>query len=80
MVKPRVKKQRRDKVVSTLFQCYFNIEHRRFINVVQRCKADVAFCFISDFVSTLIHNVDLTLKVGWDIIELHQGKYYSLVP
>ena len=29
-------KQRRDKVVSTLFQRCFNFEHRRYINVVQR--------------------------------------------
>ena len=39
-------KQRQDKVVSMLFQCCFNVGHRRCINVVPHWKSDVGFCFI----------------------------------
>ena len=46
-------KQRRDKVVSKLFQHCFNVGHRRCINVVQRGKSDVGFCFIFNVRSTL---------------------------
>ena len=45
-------KQRQDIVASTLFERCFNVEHRRCINVVQRGKSEVGFCFILNVEST----------------------------
>ena len=49
-------KQRRDKVIKTLFQRRFNVGYRRCINVVQRLKFNVGFCFIFNVGSTLFQS------------------------
>ena len=71
-------KQRREKVVSMLLQRRFNVGYRRCINVVQRWKSDVGFCFIFNVGSTLLqrwsqrwNNVDPTLKCWLGLPCLH---------
>ena len=66
-------KQRRDKVVSTLFQRCFNVGHRHCIKVVQRWKSDVGFCFIVNIRSTLFQRWSTTLKQRWSNVEMWLG-------
>ena len=66
-------KQRLDKVISTLFQCCFNVGHWRCINFVQRWKSDVGFCFIFNVGSTLFQRWSTTLKQRWSDVEILAG-------
>ena len=70
-------KQRRNKVVSTLFQRCFNLGHRHCINVVQRWKSDVGFCFIFNVGSTLLQPWSTTLKQRWSDIEILAGNSFQ---
>ena len=63
-----------DKVVSTLFQHCFNVADRRCINVVQRWKSDVGFCFIFNVGSRLFQRWSTTLKQRWSDVEMLAGK------
>ena len=62
-------KQRRDKVVSTLFQLWFNVGHRRCINVVFHFQRRI------NAISILIYNVETMLihrrNVGWVPFDLN---------
>ena len=49
-------------VVSKLFQRCFNVRNRRCMNVKQRQKSDVEFCFIFNIASTLFQRWSTTLK------------------
>ena len=66
-------KQSRDKVVSALFQRCFNVVHWRCINVVQRWKSDVRFCFIFNVGSTLYQRWSTMLKQRWSDVEILAG-------
>ena len=57
----------------TLFQCCFNVKHRRCINIVQRWKSDVGFCFIFNVESTLFQRWSTTLKQRWSDAEMLAG-------
>ena len=72
-------KQRQDKVVSTLFQRCFNVGHRRCINIVQRWKSDVGFCFIFNVESTSFQRWSTTLKQRWTDVEMLAGRYFLTV-
>ena len=59
-----------DKIVSTLFQRCFNVAHWRCINVVQRWKSDLGFCFIFNVGSKLFQCWSTTLKQPWSDVEI----------
>ena len=68
-------KQRRNKVVSTLFQRCLNIGHRRCIDIVQRPKSDVGFGFIFHVGSTLFQRWSTTLKQRWSDVDMLAGTF-----
>ena len=73
-------KQHQDKVVSTLFQRWFKVEHQRCINFVQRWKSDVVFCFIFNIGAMLFQRWSKTLKQRWPNFEMLTGKFeYALM-
>ena len=57
----------------TLFPRCFNVRHWRCINVVQRWKYDVGFCFILNVRSTLFQRWSTTLKQRWSDVEILAG-------
>ena len=54
----------------TLFRHCFNVGHWRCINIVQRWKSDVGFCFIFNVGSTLFQLWSTTLKQRWSDVEM----------
>ena len=59
--------------VDTIRRC-FNVGHWRCINVVQRWKSDVGFCFIFNAGSSLFQRSSTTLKQRWSDVEMLAGK------
>ena len=59
----------------TLFWRCFNVKHWRCINVVQRWKSDVGFCFIFNVGSTLFQRSSTTLKQRWSDVEILAGLF-----
>ena len=59
----------------TLFRRSFNVGHWRCINVVQRWKSDVGFCFIFNVGSTLFQRWSRTLKQRWSDVEMLTGLF-----
>ena len=51
----------------------FNVEHWRCINVLQRWKSDVRFCFIFNVGSMLLQRWTTTLKQRWSDVEIFAG-------
>ena len=66
-------KQRCINVLPTFFRRCFNVSHWRCINVVQRWKSDVEFCFISNVGSTLFQRWSTSLKQHWSNVEMLTG-------
>ena len=60
---------------ATLFRRCFNVGRWRCINVVQRWKSDVGFCFIFIVESTLFQRWSTTLKQHWSNVEMLAGIY-----
>ena len=56
-----------------LYQRCFNGGHQRSVNVVQRWKSDVGFCFIFNVGSTLFQRWSTTLKQRWSNVEMLAG-------
>ena len=73
-------KQRRDKVISTLLQRCSNVEYRRCINVVQRWKSDVGFCFIFNVGSALFQRWSTTLKQHLSYVKMLAGMRHPIAP
>ena len=63
----------------TLFRRCFNVGHWRCINVVQRWKSDVGFCFIFNVGSMLFQHWSRTLKQRRSDVEMLTGKIYIRV-
>ena len=58
----------------TLFGLCFNVGYWRCVNVVQRLKSDVRFCFIFNVRSTLLELWSTVLKQRWSDVEMLVGK------
>ena len=56
-----------------LYQRCFNVVSTSGINVVQRWKSDVGFCFIFNVGSTLFQRWSTTLKQRWSNVEMWLG-------
>ena len=61
--------------VPTLFRRCFNVGVWRWINVLQRWKTDVRFCFIFNVESTLFQRWFTTLKQLWTNVEMLAGSH-----
>ena len=62
----------------TLFRRCFNVVVGRWINVVQRCKTDVGFCFIFNVGSTLFQRWSTMLKKWWSDVKILTGKSVTM--
>ena len=62
----------------TLFRHCFNVGHWRCINIVQRWKSDIGFCFIFNVGSTLFQLWSTTLKRRWSDVGMLPGMFLIL--
>ena len=62
----------------TLFWRCFNVGHWHYINVVQRLKSDVGFCFIHNIESTIFQRWSTALKQRWSDVGMMAGFSCSL--